>query len=118
MLFNAPLAMRSGLTRIVAVLPAVCRRTVPLRALLATSTCRVFSDDGDARGQHQEGAREQDGEAKSRVRRLSLATGSAVAALGASYILYNNHFKLKAQGEVRGGVDRADELTNYIVSQL
>lgn len=110
--------MRSGLTRVVTLVPAVCRRPVSLRAVLVTSSCRCFSDDGDARGQHQEGAREQDGEAKSRTRRLSLATGSAVAALGASYILYNNHFKLKAQGEVRGGVDRANELTNFIVSQL
>lgn len=92
--------MQSRLTRVVAVLPAVCRRTVSLRAVLAASSCRCFSDDSGARGQHQEGARQQDGEAKSRARRLSLATGSAVAALGASYILYNNHFKLKAQGEV------------------
>ena len=114
------MAIRSGVTRIVvqAVLPAVCRRAVPLRAVLADASCRCFSYDGDARGQHQEGAREQDREAKSRTRRLSLATGSAVAALGASYILYNNHFKLKAQGEVRGGGGRADELTNEFYSKV
>ena len=54
------------------------------------------------RGQQQEGARKQDREARSRARWLCLATGTAVAALGWPYILYNNHFKLKAQEEVRG----------------
>ena len=99
-----PLAMRSGLTRIVTLLPHVCGQAFPVRAVLASSSCRLFSDEGDARAhrQYQEGAREQDGEARNRARRVSLATGSAVAALGAAYILYNNQFKLKAQGEVRG----------------
>ena len=87
--------MRLGLPRLGALLPALCGRAVPFRAVLASSRCRYFSDEGDVRGQQREGAR-------SRARRLSLATGAAVAAVGGSYILYNNHFKLKAQEEVRG----------------
>lgn len=95
--------MRLGLPRLVALLPALCGRAVPFRAVLASSRCRYISNEGDARGQQQEGAgQDQDSEARSRARRLSLATGAAVAALGGSYILYNNHFKLKAQEEVRG----------------
>ena len=96
-------AMR--LLRLVALLPSVCGRAVsaiPVRTVLATSSSRYFSDEGDVRGQHQhrEGASERDEEARNRARRLSLATGSAVAALGAAYVLYNNQFKLKAQAEV------------------
>ena len=93
--------MRSRLPRVVTLLPALCGRTVPFRAVLAFSRCRNFTEGGDVKGQQQEGAREQEREARSRARRLSLATSAAVAALGGSYILYNNHFKLKAQEEVR-----------------
>ena len=99
--------MSSGYIKAVALLPAVCGRSFPARAVLATSRYRFFSDEGVARRLDWEGARQRDGEARSRARRLSVATGSAVAALGASYILYNNHFKLKAQGEVRGCGDQA-----------
>ena len=95
-------AMRSRLPRLVAFIPALCGRSVPFRAVLASSRCRYFTDEGNAKGQQQEGAREADSETRSRARRLSLATGAAVAALGGSYILYNNRFKLKAQEEVRG----------------
>ena len=94
--------MRSRLPRVVAFIPALCGRAVPFRAVLVSSRCRYFTDEGNSKGQQQEGAREQDSEARSRARRLSLAMGAAVAALGGSYILYNNHFKLKAQEEVRG----------------
>ena len=93
--------MNLASARLVAAFPVVCRRALYLRAVLATSSCRPFSDEVNERGQHQDSGRGEGGEdAKSRARRMSLATGSAVAALGASYILYHNHFKLKAQEEV------------------
>ena len=94
-LFVRSSAMRSRLPRVVAFIPALCGRAVPFRAVIVSSRCRYFTDEGNAKGQ-------QDSETRSRARRLSLATGAAVAALGGSYILYNNHFKLKAQEEVRG----------------
>ena len=104
--------MRSRLPRVVTLLPALCGRAVPFRAVLASSRCRYFTEEGDVRGQQQEDTRDQGSEARSRARRLSLATGAAVAALGGSYILYNNHFKLKAQEEVRGCGDRANGHTH------
>ena len=94
--------MSLGLAWVVAAFPTACRRALHLRAALTTLSYRRFSNGTNGSGQRQEGGEE---DAKSRARRMSLATGSAVAALGASYILYHNHFKLKAQEEVSGGGD-------------
>ena len=94
--------MSLGLARVIAAFPAVCRRVLHLRAVLTTPSYREFSNGSNGSEQRQEGGEE---DAKNRARRMSLATGSAVAALGASYILYHNHFKLKAQEEVSGGGD-------------